>query len=208
MTRILALSRRAPTSGLQVASREGLGLGLLFLQLVLVPILFRRDMLEAFELPKVLLLRLFAILLAALALSDWVATGGYSSARWRERLKVALRDPLCLGIVLFLGSAVSSTVFSMSPRTSLLGGQQNNAGLGTVSPTPSSFSPPAVSVLPFATVGSCSWRYSAQQASRRVMASFRSPGRIHSPGTIFRRLETILAHSLLWAMRICSVLTW
>src|SRR5262249_22817840 len=63
--------------------------------------------------------------------------------RWAAGLP---RDPLAVGVLLFLASAAVSTVTSVSPRTSVLGTYENFAGLTTVA---------ACAVLFFATRAPC-----------------------------------------------------
>src|SRR5437879_731805 len=97
-------------------SARQLGWGLLFIHLVASPLVFSRATVEAFELNKVLLLYLVAIILGALGLSHWLQS--WATAPMRERIrdgwlapgKLLYRDPIALGVVLFLLSALASTV--------------------------------------------------------------------------------------------------
>jgi O-antigen ligase/tetratricopeptide (TPR) repeat protein len=97
------------------------GRAVLFLHLAMSPLLFSRGTLEAFEYTKVALLLAAAIVLGALV---------------PRALALAPRglagDPLALGVVLLLVSAVVSTVFSRSPWTSLLGAHESYFGLTTL----------------------------------------------------------------------------
>jgi O-antigen ligase/tetratricopeptide (TPR) repeat protein len=96
------------------------GRAVLFVHLVLSPLVFSRQTIEAFEYNKVALLLAAAIVLAALAPGALVPRAGL------------LRDPLGLGVVLFTVSALVSTALSISRWTSLLGANESYAGLGTV----------------------------------------------------------------------------
>jgi O-antigen ligase/tetratricopeptide (TPR) repeat protein len=122
-----------------VADRAGaLGRGLLFLHLLLSPLVFSRATLEVFEYNKVALLLLTAVALVALGVAAGIA-------RFRQLTAGAKRDwcePIGLGLLLFLVSAVLSTALSISPRTSFYGADESFAGLQTVA---------AYTVLYFAT---------------------------------------------------------
>lgn len=95
------------------------GRAALFGLLLLAPLVFWTGTAEAFESNK-------AALLAAAALALVVLAG--------RRLIPANpgREPAVLGVALFAASAAVSTVFSLSPRTSLAGAHESHAGLGTV----------------------------------------------------------------------------
>lgn len=113
------------------------GRGILFLHLLLVPLIFSRQTVEAFEFPKVHLLYLTAILLGTLGLSALVWRGRHDSpAAWLAaagtRARSLPRDPIALGFCLFLLSATASTAGSISPRISLRGMQESYAGLFTI----------------------------------------------------------------------------
>ncbi|HVG77389.1 MAG TPA: O-antigen ligase family protein [Patescibacteria group bacterium] len=96
------------------------GRAVLFVHLVLSPLVFSRETIEAFEYNKVALLVAAAIVLATLVPGALV-----------PRLST-LRDPLGLGVLLFTLSALVSTVLSISRWTSLFGANESYVGLGTV----------------------------------------------------------------------------
>jgi O-antigen ligase/tetratricopeptide (TPR) repeat protein len=106
------------------ARSGGLARALLFTLLLLIPLVFSRETVEAFEFNKVTLLHAGALALAALLairlLGARPVPGG-----WRM-------DPLALGVLLFVASALVSTLASISPLTSLYGTQESYAGLLTV----------------------------------------------------------------------------
>src|SRR5262245_24009289 len=102
--------------------------GLLFAHLLLSPLLFCPATLDAFEINKALLLRATAILLAAAGLASAGGVGGLKPLAGRFRLG----RPLPLGFVLLLVSGFASTVFSISPHTSLYGIPDSEAGFCTV----------------------------------------------------------------------------
>ena len=119
-------------------SPGALGRGLLLIHLVLSPLIFSRKTIEAFEYNKVALLLLVAIALCALALSRLAGTlvatpPSDNLSEWlRSRSRAVGRDPLALGLLLYLSSAAVSTVTSISPRTSLFGAHESFAGLQTI----------------------------------------------------------------------------
>ena len=78
------------------------GRAVLFVHLVLSPLVFSRETIEAFEYNKVALLVAAAIVLATLAPGALVAAAS------------TLRDPLGLGVLLFTLSALVSTALSIS----------------------------------------------------------------------------------------------
>ena len=90
------------------------------MHLVLSPLVFSRETIEAFEYNKVALLLAVAIVLAAVAPGALVPRAGL------------LRDPLGLGVLLFTVSALVSTALSISRWTSLLGANESYVGLETV----------------------------------------------------------------------------
>jgi O-antigen ligase/tetratricopeptide (TPR) repeat protein len=96
------------------------GRAVLVVHLALSPLLFSRETIEAFEYNKVALLVAAAIVLGALA-PRALALGPGRLAR----------DPLALGVVLFVGSAVVSTLTSISPWTSVVGAHESDFGLTT-----------------------------------------------------------------------------
>jgi O-antigen ligase/tetratricopeptide (TPR) repeat protein len=101
---------------------------LLAAHLVLSPLVFSRSTLEVFEYNKVALLLLTALALAALGTAAALGRLGQAAADVR-RLG---RDPIALGVVLYVVSAVLSTALSISPRTSLYGAHESFTGLLTV----------------------------------------------------------------------------
>jgi O-antigen ligase len=106
---------------------------LLFLQLLLSPLLFSRFTVDAFEFPKIVLLEWVVLLLTTLGLMALVGRlcAGSSGAIFRAGWEV-LRDPVCIGVLLFLFAAVGATLHSISPHTSLYGANESYAGLTTV----------------------------------------------------------------------------
>jgi len=88
---------------------------LLLAHLVLSPLVFSHWTLEAFELPKVSLLLLTALGLGLGARREFFA-----------------RDAVSLGFLLLAGSALLSTLTSMSPWTSVVGAHESFVGLPTV----------------------------------------------------------------------------
>jgi len=106
---------------------------LLFFTLLVCPLLFTRQTLEVFEYPKSLLLRAVAIVLLAGGLAHAVLRfrrgGMFGSGTGVKR---ALRDPIVLGVLLFLFSAGVSTCWSTSRLTSLFGAEESYGGLLTI----------------------------------------------------------------------------
>ena len=101
------------------------GKWVLQLHLVLSPLVFSTWTADAFEGPKALLLLATGLILAGLAASAWIARGA----------PIGLRLPMdlaTLGLVLFVGSAAVSTVFSISPLISWRGAAESCAGLQTL----------------------------------------------------------------------------
>jgi tetratricopeptide (TPR) repeat protein len=94
--------------------------GLLFAHLALSPVVFSHATTDVFEFNKVALLLLAVVALAALG-----------AVRLPPPRTLA-REPLALGVVLFAGSAVASTLGSLSRWTSLAGDPESFAGLPTV----------------------------------------------------------------------------
>ena len=95
------------------------GRAVLFAHLLLSPLVFSRETVEAFEFPKVMLLVAAAIAAAALA-------------PWHFTPRALLRDPLRVGVVLFVLSAGVSTALSRAPWISLQGAGDSYFGLLTV----------------------------------------------------------------------------
>ncbi|MBX7187701.1 MAG: O-antigen ligase family protein [Vicinamibacteria bacterium] len=127
-----------------------------FLHLGLSGILFSTATTEPFDYPRTLALQWAGLLLFA-----WMAGGVLASAGSAQavgHLRSLRGDPMAGGVLLFVVSAVLSTVFSISPRTSLQGAMESYAGLPTLL---------AGAVLFFATRAACAnW----QQARWLVMA--------------------------------------
>jgi O-antigen ligase/Tfp pilus assembly protein PilF len=125
---------------------------LLLVHLVLSPLVFWQDTVEAFEYNKVVVLSVTAIALAALGLSSWIRNrlaprpGNWSGTASLAAARGLCREPIALGVLLFLLSAALSTATSLSPRTSFFGAHESYAGLGTVA---------AYTVLFFATRALC-----------------------------------------------------
>jgi O-antigen ligase/tetratricopeptide (TPR) repeat protein len=101
---------------------------LLLLHLLLSPLLFCRGTLDSFEENKIALLTLTALTLAALGLTIWIERSALGAPRFSS---LARLDPVTWGILLFAGSALLSTVCSVSPRTSWRGAVESHAGLVT-----------------------------------------------------------------------------
>jgi O-antigen ligase len=110
------------------------GRGVLSCLLVLVPLVFSRHTLEAFEFPKVLLLLTAAVVLAAgaaaMALERGLVAG--PGALRASLGHVVRHEPLAWGVLLYVASAALSTAASISPRTSWRGAPESFFGLPTV----------------------------------------------------------------------------
>jgi O-antigen ligase len=91
----------------------------LFVHLALSPVVFSYATAEHFELNKLALLVVAVLALAALLAGEV----SFRESRW---------EPLTLGVVLFVGSALASAVGSISRWTSLVGAADSLAGLPTV----------------------------------------------------------------------------
>jgi O-antigen ligase/tetratricopeptide (TPR) repeat protein len=135
------LSRHAddPASPASPSDAGGaIGRALLLAHLVLSPLVFCSQTVDVFEYNKVAVLLLTALALAALGLAS--AVGRLASLppgeRWFVHLGRGLHDlagePVAVGVLFYLASAILSTAFSISPRTSFLGAQGNFAGLQTI----------------------------------------------------------------------------
>ncbi len=128
------------TGRLRLGVRRGealarrIGRGVLMLLLAGAPLLFSRLTVEAFELPKVMLLRAVAIVLAcgALALGLERAMGLGTRAFPRSLFGLLRHEPLSWGVLAYVASALLSTVTSLDPRTSLWGAHESFFGLLTV----------------------------------------------------------------------------
>lgn len=106
---------------------------LLLAHLVLSPLVFSRFSVEIFEFPKMLLLGAGVMLLVGLSLWRWMSrplTGTWDHVAG-TMISVG-RDPIALGVVILLLSGCVSTVFSLSPWTSLRGDPKSFGGLGTL----------------------------------------------------------------------------
>ncbi len=131
-----ARGRAAPPAVPRTLS-AAIGLGLLLVHLTLSPLLFSTATLGAFEFPKFTLLTLAALLLIPLGLCTLLRPRGAQTPR---RLAAAprtdsaplWRQPLFLGVVLFVLSAAASTALSISPLTAVLGTHDSHAGLCTI----------------------------------------------------------------------------
>jgi len=106
-----------------VLSRDALrewGRSLLWLCLFAVPVVFSATTTEAFELPKLALIKAAALL--------FLAGGLLAAGAGRPRV----RDPIVAGVLASWAAAAVSTLVSVSPRTSLLGAEGSFAGLLTL----------------------------------------------------------------------------
>jgi len=107
------------------------GRSLLWLCLLGTAVLFSPRTTEAFERPKVAVLQGVALVLAS-GMLGVAFTGPEAWTRVRAGLRETARDPLAAGAVLTVFVAAVSAVFSISPRTSLLGAQGSFTGLATL----------------------------------------------------------------------------
>lgn len=101
----------------------GAARAVLFAVLLLTPLVFTGATLEAFETPKLALLQLGCLALAALGLIALIER----PVGWRN----VFCEPLNLAVMLFGISATISTACSISPRVSLFGAIESLAGLTT-----------------------------------------------------------------------------
>lgn len=105
--------------------------------LALVPVVFSRVTQDCFEFPQLALLTTGALLLVWRALASEAAragrsgAGGYLRGLGGRLFAWGARDPLGVGILLFLGSAAASTFASPNPGQSLHGAADSTAGLVT-----------------------------------------------------------------------------
>src|SRR5262245_60503407 len=103
--------------------------GLLVGFLVLSPVVFWYGLIEPFEACKSALTQLTALALVLLA----VAAARGRTWRWAwARLRRLFAGPIGLAVLAGVLSAVASTMFSVSPLTSLRGAPESNMGLGSV----------------------------------------------------------------------------
>lgn len=96
--------------------RARLGRALTFATLLALPLVFTARTVEVFEFPKTMLLTA-----AGAALGALLAAGATLDGTLLRRARGALREPVALGVLLFLASAAASTAASISPHTSLHG---------------------------------------------------------------------------------------
>ncbi len=105
--------------------------------LALVPVVFSRLTQDCFEFPQAALLATGALILlwrglaSELTLAARSGPGRYLLSVWERLLSWAGRDPLGLGVLFFLASAVASTLASPNPAQSLHGAPDSTAGLVT-----------------------------------------------------------------------------
>jgi O-antigen ligase/tetratricopeptide (TPR) repeat protein len=129
-----------PTESARLSLLAAIGLAVLFVHLALSPLLFTRQTVEEFEYPKFLLLLTTALLLGMLGAWRGIA---WSGKRWQNpmcELRIAalgaltalVRNPIRLGIGLFLLSALASTLTSVNPLTSWRGTPESYGGLQTI----------------------------------------------------------------------------
>ncbi len=103
--------------------------------LALVPVVFSRATQECFEIPQSALLATGALLLlwralgAELTAAARSGPAGYLGAAGARLGRWAARDPLGVGVLLFLASAAASTLASPNPAQSLHGTPDSTAGL-------------------------------------------------------------------------------
>jgi tetratricopeptide (TPR) repeat protein/O-antigen ligase len=113
------------------------GRALLAIHLVLSPIVFSKNTVEVFEYNKVAVLLLAAIALSALFLGRFAAHLLTTSPSERsfpifQIARALVREPVSLGFLLFFLSAILSTIFSISPWTSVFGAHESFAGIFTI----------------------------------------------------------------------------
>ena len=115
----VALIRSSPPS------IEAVGRGVLFVHLLLTPLLFSQATVEGFEFLKFLGLVLTALLLLVLGILVLPRIS-------IDDARCELRQPLTTAGLAFVGSALLSTLTSISPNTSLYGHHENFAGSITI----------------------------------------------------------------------------
>jgi O-antigen ligase/tetratricopeptide (TPR) repeat protein len=109
--------------------------------LALVPVVFSRVTQDCFEFPQAALLATGSLFLLWRGLASELAhvarpgPGGYPLAVWNRLLSFAGRDPIGVGVLLFLASSVASTLASPNPAQSLHGAPDSTAGLVTACST-------------------------------------------------------------------------
>lgn len=104
------------------------GRAIVLLHLIGSVLLFYTGTVDAFEFNKILLMRLAALVLAAIGLSVPLIKPRIVCAEVAK----CFQDPIVLGIGLFCLSAGLSTILSISPHCSLHGAQDSYWGLGTI----------------------------------------------------------------------------
>jgi O-antigen ligase/tetratricopeptide (TPR) repeat protein len=104
---------------------ETIGRGILFVHLLVAPLAFSQSTVEGFEFVKYLVLVLTALCMLALA------AFALPKLTWID-VRNEFRQPLVLAAAAFLASALLSTIFSVSPHTSLYGHYENFEGLVTL----------------------------------------------------------------------------
>ncbi len=111
--------------------------------LALVPVTFSRVTQECFEIPQAALLATGSLLLLWRGLASELTVvsrpgpGGYLRSAWGRLRSWIARDPVGAAILLFLASAVASTLTSPNPAQSLHGVPDSTAGLITAISTAS-----------------------------------------------------------------------
>lgn len=101
------------------------GRALLFATLLACPLVFSTSTLEAFEFPKVLLLRGVALVFGVAGLAALATTGRTGLRPWRE-------EPVPWAMLAVLAAGAASCATSVSPLTSWRGGHETFAGLLTL----------------------------------------------------------------------------
>jgi len=100
--------------------------------LSLSPLVLSVFSVEAFEFPKLLLMRTACVLLLAAWAYETLTAARGSVAALRGQVATLGRDPLALALGAFLVSAALSTIWSVSPRVSFYGSEARRAGLTTL----------------------------------------------------------------------------
>lgn len=113
------------------ATPADFGRSVLFLTLLGCPLLFSTTTLEAFEFPKVLLLRAVALAFAGAGLYRLARPVAGAEGAWTA-LTGWRRDPLSWAVLALLAAGTASCVASVSPLTSLRGAHESFAGLLTL----------------------------------------------------------------------------
>lgn len=140
-------------------SKQDLVRAILALHLLLSPLLFCTGCVGVFEYPKLALLVTVTVVLLAFGLHEVLER---RMAVLRGAVAHLRRDPLSIGVILFLLSAVVSTATAISPHASLYGTHDSYAGLITIA---------SYTVLYFATRASCRDSRDARLLMRGCMAA-------------------------------------